>query len=55
MHHKGIATLLREHLVSRARDDGIQAFVAETLAENTEMLRVFADAGFRCGGGSMTE
>jgi acyl-CoA synthetase (NDP forming)/GNAT superfamily N-acetyltransferase len=45
MHHKGIATLLLEHLVSRARGDGIQAFVAETLAENTPMLRVFADAG----------
>jgi RimJ/RimL family protein N-acetyltransferase len=45
MHHKGIATLLLEHLVSHARDDGIQAFVAETLAENTAMLRVLADAG----------
>jgi acyl-CoA synthetase (NDP forming)/GNAT superfamily N-acetyltransferase len=45
MHHQGIATLLLEHLVTRARGDGIQAFVAETLAENTPMLRVFADAG----------
>jgi len=45
MHHKGIATLLLEHLVSCARDEGIRAFVAETLAENTAMLRVFADAG----------
>jgi acyl-CoA synthetase (NDP forming)/GNAT superfamily N-acetyltransferase len=45
MHRRGIATLLLEHLVSRARDDGIGAFVAETLAENTAMLRVFADAG----------
>ena len=57
MHHKGIATLLLEHLVSHARDDGIQAFVAETLAENTPMLRVFADAGLpvrkRCDHGVM--
>jgi acyl-CoA synthetase (NDP forming)/GNAT superfamily N-acetyltransferase len=57
MHHKGIATLLLEHLVSHARDDGIQAFVAETLAENTSMLRVFADAGLpvrkRCDDGVM--
>ena len=57
MHRKGIATLLLEHLVSRARDDGIEAFVAETLAENTAMLRVFADAGLpvrkRCDHGVM--
>ena len=45
MHRKGVATLLLEHLVSHARDDGVQAFVAETLTENTAMLRVFADAG----------
>jgi acyl-CoA synthetase (NDP forming)/GNAT superfamily N-acetyltransferase len=57
MHRKGIATLLLEHLVSRARGDGIEAFVAETLAENTAMLRVFADAGLpvrkRCDHGVM--
>jgi acyl-CoA synthetase (NDP forming)/RimJ/RimL family protein N-acetyltransferase len=57
MHRKGIATLLLEHLVSHARDDGIEAFVAETLAENTAMLRVFADAGLpvrkRCDHGVM--
>jgi GNAT superfamily N-acetyltransferase/predicted CoA-binding protein len=45
MHHQGIATLLLEHLVVRARHDGIPALVASTLAENTAMLRVFADAG----------
>jgi acyl-CoA synthetase (NDP forming)/GNAT superfamily N-acetyltransferase len=57
MHRKGIATLLLEHLVSCARDDGVEAFVAETLAENTAMLRVFADAGLpvrkRCDHGVM--
>jgi acyl-CoA synthetase (NDP forming)/RimJ/RimL family protein N-acetyltransferase len=45
MHHMGVATLLLEHLVSQARDDGIEAFIAEVLAENTAMLRVFAGAG----------
>jgi GNAT superfamily N-acetyltransferase len=45
MHHRGIATLLLEHLVSVARSRQIQAFTAETLTENTAMLRVFADAG----------
>jgi len=45
MHHKGIATLLLEHLVSIARSQQITAFTAETLTENAPMLRVFADAG----------
>ena len=55
MHHKGIATLLLEHLASRARAEGIKQFTAETLAENSAMQRVFADAGLpvqrRSGGG----
>ncbi len=45
MHHKGIATLLLEHLISFAVSHQIQAFSAEILAENTPMLRVFTDAG----------
>src|SRR6185437_15590872 len=45
MHHRGIATLLLEHLVSLARASNIEAFTAETLSENTSMLRVFSDAG----------
>jgi len=45
MHHRGIATLLLEHLVSLARGQQIESFVAETLSENTSMLRVFSDAG----------
>ena len=45
MHHRGIATLLLEHLVSLARSRGITTFVAETLTENRAMLNVFADAG----------
>jgi acyl-CoA synthetase (NDP forming)/RimJ/RimL family protein N-acetyltransferase len=45
MHGRGVATLLLEHLVSIAQEHGIHAFTAEALAENTSMLRVFADAG----------
>src|SRR5690348_1381436 len=45
MHHRGIATLLLEHLVSYARGHGIATFIAETLSENKAMLGVFADAG----------
>jgi len=45
VHHRGVATLLLEHLVSAARDQGMRTFTAEVLAENSAMLRVFADAG----------
>ncbi|MCL2582694.1 MAG: GNAT family N-acetyltransferase, partial [Streptosporangiales bacterium] len=45
MHQKGIATLLLEHLVSFARARKLTAFTADTLSENTGMLRVFSDAG----------
>src|SRR5450756_374156 len=45
MHHVGVATLLLEHLVSLARSRKIETFVAETLGENTDMLRVFSAAG----------
>ena len=45
MHGRGVASLLLEHLVWLARQRGLQAFTAETLAENSAMLRVFADAG----------
>jgi len=45
MHHRGIATLLLEHLVSMARSHQITMFIAETLPENTAMLQVFNDAG----------
>jgi acyl-CoA synthetase (NDP forming)/GNAT superfamily N-acetyltransferase len=45
MHHRGIATLLLEHLVSLARAQQLTALTAETLSENASMLRVFSDAG----------
>ncbi|MBC9713887.1 GNAT family N-acetyltransferase [Streptomyces sp. TRM66268-LWL] len=44
-HHRGIGTLLLEHLVSAARADGIAAFTADALAENREVLKVFAGLG----------
>ncbi|MFE0172875.1 GNAT family N-acetyltransferase [Streptomyces sp. NPDC059002] len=47
LHHRGIGTLLLEHLVSAARADGITAFTADALAENHEILTVFADLGLR--------
>ena len=57
MHHRGIAMLLLEHLVSLARARRIESFTAETLSENISMLHVFSDAGLagaerpRRGGG----
>jgi acyl-CoA synthetase (NDP forming)/GNAT superfamily N-acetyltransferase len=45
MHRRGIATLLLEHLVSLARARHVRALTAQTLSENSAMLRVFADAG----------
>ena len=45
IHLRGVATLLLEHLVSAARDQGIRTFTAEVLAENSAMLKVFTDAG----------
>ena len=45
MHHRGVATLLLEHLVSFARSHQITTFTAETLTENKAMLDVFSAAG----------
>ncbi|MET8471798.1 GNAT family N-acetyltransferase [Streptomyces sp. NPDC006422] len=46
-HHRGVGTLLLEHLISAARDEGITAVTADALSENHEMLKVFADLGLR--------
>jgi acyl-CoA synthetase (NDP forming)/GNAT superfamily N-acetyltransferase len=46
-HHRGVGTLLLEHLVSAARSHGVKAFTADALADNHEMLKVFADLGLR--------
>lgn len=45
-HGKGIATLLLEHLAAVARENGIEQFTAQTLADNRGMLAVFAKAGW---------
>ena len=45
MHHRGIATLLLEHLVWYARSHGVTTFTGLTPGENTAMLNVVADAG----------
>ncbi len=46
---RGIATLLFDELVVLATGHGIDEFVAETLAENHAMLRVFAKTGLVTG------
>jgi acetyl coenzyme A synthetase (ADP forming)-like protein len=43
---RGIGTVLLERLAAAARERGITQFVAETLAQNRQMLGVFAAAGF---------
>lgn len=47
LHHRGIGTLLVEHLVSAARAAGITTFAADALSENHEVLRLFAGLGLR--------
>ncbi|WP_328505958.1 bifunctional acetate--CoA ligase family protein/GNAT family N-acetyltransferase [Streptomyces sp. NBC_00391] len=47
LHHRGVGTLLVEHLVSAARADGISTFTADALSENRQVLRLFADLGLR--------
>ena len=46
-HHRGVGTLLIEHLVSAGRDQGVRTFTAEVLSENSTMLKVFANAGLQ--------
>jgi acyl-CoA synthetase (NDP forming)/GNAT superfamily N-acetyltransferase len=43
---RGVGTLLLEHLAALARHAGIRSFVADTLADNGLMQKVFTDAGF---------
>jgi acyl-CoA synthetase (NDP forming)/GNAT superfamily N-acetyltransferase len=45
LHHRGVGTLLLEHLASLARAQGLRALRADVLAQNHPMLRVIADAG----------
>ncbi|MFE6282102.1 GNAT family N-acetyltransferase [Streptomyces sp. NPDC057877] len=45
LHHRGVGTLLVEHLVSAARNDGITTFTADALSENHRVIRLFTDLG----------
>ena len=44
---RGIGSVLLEHLAAAARERHIRRFTAEVLAENTRMVNVFTDAGYR--------
>ncbi len=44
--HHGLGPVLLERLAVAARHRGIAQFLADTLATNTHMLRVFAHAGY---------
>ncbi|WP_229686359.1 bifunctional acetate--CoA ligase family protein/GNAT family N-acetyltransferase [Longimycelium tulufanense] len=44
---RGLGSILLEHLAAAARECGLRRFVAEVLAENSQMVRVFRDAGYR--------
>ncbi|MFK0266152.1 GNAT family N-acetyltransferase [Streptomyces angustmyceticus] len=46
-HHRGVGTLLLEHLVHTARENGIAVFTADVLADNHLIHKVFADLGLR--------
>ncbi|MGL4172471.1 MAG: GNAT family N-acetyltransferase [Actinomycetota bacterium] len=43
---RGVGSVMLEHLVSAARERGIQRFVAEVLPENRRMIDVFEQAGY---------
>ncbi|HEX5585736.1 MAG TPA: GNAT family N-acetyltransferase, partial [Acidimicrobiia bacterium] len=45
--HRGIGSLLLEHLADAAISRGITTFVASVLATNAPMLQVLTDAGYR--------
>jgi acyl-CoA synthetase (NDP forming)/GNAT superfamily N-acetyltransferase len=43
---RGLATILMAQLAARARERGIETFVADVLGENRRMLEVFRESGF---------
>jgi acyl-CoA synthetase (NDP forming)/GNAT superfamily N-acetyltransferase len=43
---RGLGSVLLEHLAAAGRERGIERFVAEVLAQNGRMVRVFRDAGY---------
>ncbi|CAG7646381.1 bifunctional acetate--CoA ligase family protein/GNAT family N-acetyltransferase [Actinacidiphila bryophytorum] len=44
-HHRGVGTLLLEHLANAAREAGVTSFTADALASNALMQRLVADLG----------
>jgi acyl-CoA synthetase (NDP forming)/ribosomal protein S18 acetylase RimI-like enzyme len=44
---RGLGSILLEHLAAAASECGLRRFVAEVLAENSHMVRVFRDAGYQ--------
>ena len=44
---RGLGSILLEHLAAAARERGLRRFVAEVLAENSQMVRIFRDAGYQ--------
>ncbi len=44
---RGVGSILLEHLAAAASESGLRRFVAEVLAENAAMVRVFRDAGYQ--------
>jgi acyl-CoA synthetase (NDP forming)/RimJ/RimL family protein N-acetyltransferase len=44
---RGLGSILLEHLAAAAAECGLRRFVAEVLAENSPMVRVFRDAGYQ--------
>ncbi len=50
LHHRGVGTLLVEHLASSLRvRTASPTFTADALSENYEVLRLFTDLGWRVG------
>ncbi|HEY6575780.1 MAG TPA: GNAT family N-acetyltransferase, partial [Mycobacterium sp.] len=43
---RGLGSILLEHLAAAARERGVRCFEAEVLGQNTQVTRVFRDAGF---------
>ncbi|CAM3782403.1 GNAT family N-acetyltransferase [Smaragdicoccus niigatensis] len=44
---RGLGSILLEHLAGAAAENGIDTFVAEVLARNRAMVKVFLDAGYQ--------
>ena len=47
---RGLGSILLEHLAAAAKENGVERFEAEVLAENRQMVRVFRHAGYQVRG-----